>query len=138
MTMGEPAVTATSFTSNCAKPRAKTCTIYLPGASGFNSKTPSRLVVVVLDGPSAGRTATVAPGTAAPEGSVTWPRKLPVGTCDASARKIVNQARSDTTSFEVRLNAKFIESPQKSWSTEKTQLPEGSPPPRLQGARIMS
>src|SRR5260221_11196682 len=78
-TAGVAAFTATFLASNWAKPCANTCTVYFPGGRVLNSKEPSRVVVAVLDAPSAGSTTTVAPATAAPEGSVTWPPSTPAG-----------------------------------------------------------
>src|SRR5258708_39014323 len=103
----------TSLALNGGKPCANTCTVYLPGTTGFTSKNPSRLVVAVLDAPSAGSTTTVAPATAAPEGSVTWPRSTPAGDCAiAPATKMSSTPRSDTISLALCLYNKFIPHPQ--------------------------
>src|SRR5258708_18611081 len=73
---------------------------------------PSRSVVAVLDAPSAGSRTTVALATAALEGSVTWPCKLPPGSCAGTPKtKMSSAANSSIDFFALRLNETFIPSP---------------------------
>src|SRR5260221_1448276 len=84
---------------------------------------PSRSVVAVLDAPSAGSTTTVALATAAPEGSVTWPRKLPPGACAGTpATKMSSAVNRNTNFFALRLNETFIPSPKVELASQLLKL----------------
>src|SRR5579883_2327498 len=76
-----PTASATPGLSNIANPAATALTSYVPAANPLNSYIPSLFVVVSIELPDGVVSNTVAPTTAAPEGSVTSPRIRPFCVC---------------------------------------------------------
>src|SRR5437016_13610400 len=75
-----PDTTCTSLTS-VAKPRAATVTLYLPGGRLAISNLPAPSAFAVCAAPLPPLAVTLAFPITAPDGSVTCPRKVPVGAC---------------------------------------------------------
>src|ERR1043166_6771635 len=94
----EPAATVTSVTVNTGNPDAVTVTVYSPICKSWKENWPSAVDMEDATIPVALFVAfTVAPGTAAPEGSVTAPLIAPRKVC-ALAGKAKTSTRKSTTS----------------------------------------
>src|SRR5256885_970102 len=100
---------------------------------------PSRLVVTVITAPAEGVTRTVAFATAAPEGSVTWPRKVPWEVCACDDRNAAS-SRINIRTMNFGPGANFIKSPTTlcAYDVREAYGVAGSPPPalRLHGERM--
>jgi hypothetical protein len=89
-----------------AKPDAVTVSVYFPGLRSGKLKLPSSLVVTVLATlVSTFLISTVAPGRAAPFGSVTVPVSAPRDSCAPAA---TNVSRSNSTAETPRRNAYLL------------------------------